>query len=371
MAAVDLQNPTERNKLIAAIILGVLALGALYFAFGRSLFSSSTATASSKSSPTPKPSVSPGKDTFKLPSKDEQAFDQETTPIIYAPGSNPASDPGRNIFAFYEPPPPTPYSPTPVPTPKPATPPPPTLTPEILVTFVNPQTVYAGSKGFRLELNGDKFTPDAHIYWSQSEVPTTFVNGQKLVSDIPASLIAQEGPRQIIVQTTDGKKWSNQVMVTVQAPPKPIVQYIGMIGRKRYNNDTAYFIEPGKTVPFGSRLNDIVGGRFRLINISAAEVTFEDVNLGFKHKVQLTQATASTGNNNTFDRPGNNGFPQNGGGVVPGFEQVNPNGQPTDCIPGIPCNMPKYVPPRPVQQPQPRPDTTKKDVDDNDDGDNR
>lgn len=369
MAAVDLQNPTERNKLIAAIVLGVLAIGALYFAFGRSLFSSSAATASSKSSPTPKPSVSPGKDAFKIPSKDEQSFNQETTPIIYVPGSNSAADPGRNIFAFYEPPPPTPYSPTPLPTPKPVTPPPPTPTPEILVSFVNPQTVYAGSKGFRLELNGDKFTPDAHIYWSQSEVPTTYVNGQKLVSDIPANLIAQEGPRQIIVQTTDGKKWSNQVMLTVQAPPKPLVQYIGMIGRKRYNNDTAYLMETGKTTPFGARLNDVVGGRFRLINISPTEVTFEDTNLGFKHKVPLTQATASTGNN-TFVQPTNNGFPQNGGGVMPGIQQVNPNGQP-DCIPGIPCNMPRYVPPQPGQPQPTKPDPNKKDVDDNDDGDNR
>ena len=58
--------------------------------------------------------------------------------------------------------------------------------------------------------------------------------------------------------------YSNQVMLRVQAPPKPTLQYIGMIGRKRYNNDTAYFIEQGNATPIGRRLNDVVAGRFRL-----------------------------------------------------------------------------------------------------------
>ena len=96
MAFVDVKNPAERNKLIAAILLGVLALGALYFAFGRSIFGSST-TAASKTTPTPKPSVTPGKDNFKVPSKEEQTFNDVTTPIVYSPNGSFAPDPGRNI----------------------------------------------------------------------------------------------------------------------------------------------------------------------------------------------------------------------------------------------------------------------------------
>src|SRR6476469_2429756 len=126
MAFVDIKNPTERNKLIAAGVLGLLALFALYFAFGRSMFSSSTTNVSVKVSPTPKPSVSPGKENFKLPTAEEQTFDNVTTPIVYNPGGSGAPDPGRNIFAFYEPPVPTPYSPTPIPPPKPTPTPTPT-----------------------------------------------------------------------------------------------------------------------------------------------------------------------------------------------------------------------------------------------------
>ncbi len=366
MAVFEGKTTTERNKIIAAALLGVLALGALYFAFGRSLFGSTT-TAASKSAPTPKPNVSPGgsKDNFKLPTNDEQTFNDVTTLIVYRPGNAYAPDAGRNIFAFYEPPPPTPYVPTPIPTPKPATPPPPTPTPEYLVGYVNPQTVYAGSRGFRLEVNGDRFTPDSHIYFSQTELPTTFVNAQKLVADIQSNLINQEGPRQIIVQSPDGKKYSNQFMLNVQAAPKPPLQYIGMIGRKRYNNDTAYFIETGKTTPFGARLNDVVGGRFRLVNITAAETTFEDVSLGFKHKIALSKQTASSGSSGA-PQPINNGFPPNGG-----FTPPNNQNLPPDCVPGIPCTIPRYVPPQPQpnQQQPPRPNPDKKDVDDNDDGD--
>ena len=287
-----------------------------------------------------------------MPSVDEQNFNNTTTPIDYRPGGSGAPEAGRNIFAFYEPPPPTPYSPTPPPTPKPATPPPPTPTPEYVLSYVNPQLIYAGSKGFRLEANGDRFTPDVHIYFSQNEMPTTFINAQKLVTDIPANMITSEGPRQVIVQSPDGKKYSTQMMVTVQAAPKPTFQYIGMIGRKRYNNDTAYFQESGKPTPFGARLNDVVGGRFRLISITSAETVFEDVNLGFRHRIPIAKSSTGSGSSGTPSRPPDGGFPPN---------QVNPtDGQP--CVPGIPCNIPRFIPQQPGKPPE------KKDVDDNDDG---
>jgi hypothetical protein len=361
MAFVDIKNPAERNKLIAAILLGVVALAALYFAFGRSLFGSSTKAATT-STPTPKPSVSPGKDNFKLPTAEEQNFQDVTTLIVYNPRTAGAPDPGRNIFAFYEPPPPTPYSPTPVRTPPPTPPPTPGPTPHFVVSYIGPENVYAGSRGFRLEVNGDRFTPDARIYFSQTEMPTTYVNGQKLVTDIPSNLIAGEGPRQVIVQTPDGKKYSNQVMLSVQAPPKPQFEYIGMIGRKRYNNDTAYFLEKGKQTPFGARLNDVVGGSFRLVSIQPAEVTFVDVNLGFRHKIAVTKQSGS-GSSGPAGPAGpmiNNGFGP-GGGLPP------PQNTSPDCVPGIPCNIPRSG----VPTPQPGRTPVRKDVDDNDDGNGR
>ncbi len=354
MKLLEGKTPTERNKIIAAGLLGLVALIALYFAFGRS---SSTA-ATSKSSPTPTPKTATGSNAAdtSLPPPAEQDFYYQTTPVVYQPGNASAPDAGRNIFAFYEPPRPCPECPQPTPkptTPKPETPAP---TPPVMITSVNPQNVYAGSRGFRLEVTGERFTPDARIYFSQSELPTTFVNAQKLVADIPANFIAQEGPKQIITQTPDGKVYSNQMMLTVQAPPRPTVQYIGMISRKRGNNDTAYFTETEKSAPFGARLNDILGGRFRLVSISPAEVIFQDVDLGFKHHIQLSQQAAVPGG-----PPGKGGRQPNDG-----FPQFDPSSIPQSDIPGIPGTIQRYNPSQPSMDSGPqRKGNEKKDVDDN------
>jgi len=349
MALFEGKSSTERNKIIAAAVLGLVALIALYMAFGRSFFGGTTTTASIKSSPTPRPS-NPTTDKrvdIVLPTSSEQDFVYQTTPVDYRPGNAFAPDPGKNIFAFYEPPAPTPYSPTPYVAPPVKTPVPPPP-PPFLITVVTPQSVYAGSRGFRLEVNGDKFTPDSQIYFNQSVVPTVFINAQKLVADIPSNFIAQEGAVQVIVQTPDGKLYSNAGTMAVQQPPRPGFQFIGMIGRKRYNNDTAYFLESNKTTPFGARLNDVIGGRFRLIDISSTEVVFVDVDLGFKHRLPISKSTAT----------GSSGQPTRttDGGFVP----FDPNVQ---NIPGIPNNIPRYIPPQPKRTPT----DNKEDVDD--DGD--
>lgn len=345
--------------MIAAAVLGVIALVTLYFAFGRSFFGGST-TAKTSTSPTSKPSAPRQSNTGDnvMPTIDEQNFEYQTRPVDYRTGAIGAPAAGRNIFAFYEPPAPTPYSPTPYVSPqiKTPTPPPP---PPLLVAFTDPQSVYAGSPGFRLEVNGDKFTPDTRIYINQVEMPTIFVNAQKLVADLPSNLIAQETQIQVIAQTPDRNLYSNPVIVAVQAPPRPALLYIGMIGRKRYNNDTAYFTEQGKDKPFGARLNDIVGGRFRLVDISSAEVVFQDVELGFKHRLALTRTAATAGGTTAPARPG---FPD---GIIPGNPSII---TPGNCPPGIPCNeIRPYVPPN---QPRRTPTTDKKDdVDDDGDGD--
>ena len=215
------KTSTERNKIIAAGVLGVVALFALYFAFGSSLVGGSSATrVTVKTSPTPKPAASPAGDTV-LPTQQEQQFANETTPVFYNPDSVYAPDAGRNIFAFYEPPPHCKDCPAPTPRPtemKPATPAP---TPPMYLAMVNPQSVYAGSKGFRIELSGQRFVPEARIYFNQVEMPTTYVGPDKLIAEIPAGMIAQEGPRQVIAQTPDGKLYSDQSIFNVQPPPRP------------------------------------------------------------------------------------------------------------------------------------------------------
>lgn len=364
------KTKSERNKTIAAIALGAACLVVLFFAFGRGAFSGGSNTAAAKPSPTPKNNSTakspPGG--VKMPSTEDQELDMTTQPIVYNRALYGAPDPGRNIFAFYEP---AKATPTPVPlpvikTPEPATPTPP---PDIQIAVINPQSVYAGSNGFRLDIAGDRFTPDTKIYFEQQELPTTFVSAQRVTADIPSVLIRGEGSKRLIAQTADGTKHSNQVTLEIQPPPKPTFTYIGMIARKRSNNDTAYFKEPNRELPISARLNDVVSGRFRVLSISAEETILEDVSLGFKHKLPLYNppAAAATG------QPTGPGGGQPGRGGFPGRETytpMNPNppqggGGTNSRIPGIPDNIPRYIPPG--QNNSNRvPSNTKQDVDDDD-----
>jgi hypothetical protein len=350
------KTPTERNKMIVAAVLGVIALASLWFAFGPSLSGGPKTTVTVTGTPTPTPRTVPGTATrveVALPSMQDQQFVYETTPVSYR-GPVSAPDAGRNIFAFYEPPPPCdPKKPGDCPTPPPPPPrpiptPSPVPSPPIMLAYANPQSVYAGSRGFRLEIGGDKIPGDASIFFNQTPLPTTFISPQRVVADVPANMIAQEGSRQILLQSPDGK-YSNPVFITVAAPPKPGYQYIGMKGGARYNNDTAYLIETGKTAPFGARLNDVLGGRFRLVNISRAEVVFEDTQLGFRHPIPMVAAVSGTGASGTSGQP-----------VSPGIQPFDPTTM--KGIPGIPDNIPRYVPP-PPQAPRPV-DKQKQDVDD-------
>ena len=149
------KSPNERNKIIAALVLGALVLGSLFFAFGGSIFSRSPKVTVSVS-PTPAPSATvPIQPVDKVvPTQTEQNFAYATTPVDYH-GVVSGPDPGRNIFAFFEPPPPCgpPSNPCPPPVIKPPTPAPPPPTPEIFITSVNP-----GSESlFQPERSADQF----------------------------------------------------------------------------------------------------------------------------------------------------------------------------------------------------------------------
>jgi len=376
MVAVPITSKSDRNKLIAAILLGVLALLSLWFAFGGSITGSATQTPAG--SPTPGRAGSPKRTNTEsaIANRAEQDFTYQSSPVIYEPRLLNAPDPGRNIFAFYEPPPPTPFSPTPF-IEKPLPTPTPTPTPPFTLAFISPQTVYAGSKSFRLEVVGDKFTPDARIYLNGVELPTTFTSAQRISTNVPQNFIAAEGNAQVLVKTPDGSKYSLPSMLIIQPPPKPQVKYIGLIARRMGNNDTAYLEEPGKPLPTPARLNDVIGGRFKLISISPEKVVFEDINLGFRHSVELSRPAPGTTSAGA-PAPARPGFPQDRNGFQqPGFPQPGtpyyapgiPQTPTTQGIPGIPDGLPRYIPPganvnsnvnRPVKRP----------VDDDDDNDN-
>ncbi|HMJ08263.1 MAG TPA: hypothetical protein VK468_04615, partial [Pyrinomonadaceae bacterium] len=99
---------------------------------------------------------------------------------------------------------------------------------------------------------------------------------------------------------------------------------------------------------------------FRLVSISAEETVFQDVNLGFRHKLALYRPAPGT----AAPDSGRGGFPG-------GFQQPFNQNQVPQSIPGIPDTIPRYVPPNGnVQmppQPQQRDSQKKDDVDDDDD----
>ena len=349
------KTPSERNKMIAAIVLGVLSVLAL----GNMIFApfSSSKKVTVSISPTATATASPNRsgDTVvtALPKQNEIDAIYTTIPVSvqYPPG---ASDPGRNIFAFYEPPKPTPYSPTPPQTPKP-TPIPPTPTPiqyNVVLSFISRQNAYAGEKSFKLDVGGDKFTPGTYIFFNGAQLPTNYVSPQQLSAEIPANYIAGAGQKTVEVRSADGTLFSNPVYFNVQAPPMPQFQYLGVVARKRGNNDTAYIMEQGKTLPTSVRLGDLISGRFRLISITPTKLLVQDNQLGFlsPYQIELVKGTGPTSSTTTGNRNPN---------LPDGFQ---PQPQNTiQCPPGIPCgNLQRY----PTPQPQ------KKDDDVDDDGDN-
>jgi hypothetical protein len=226
--------------------------------------------------------------------------------------------------------------------------------------FVTPQTIYAGSGSFRLELNGDKFDKAANIFLRGVPLATQYISPQKLVANVPAGMIASEGSLDVIARTPDSKLYSEQKIISVQAPPNPTFKYIGAKLAARGNNDTGYFQEDGKPTPTVARLGDVVGGRFRLVSISRSEAIFQDVSLPFKHPVKLE--TSGTGTSpQTTPRGFPNGFNNDQNVYVP----YNPNVQQQE-YPGIPNNIPRAQPPQNVQRPPQKKDP--KDEDDDDGG---
>lgn len=358
------KTPTERNKIIAALVLGVLSL----LAIGNMIFApfSGKKTVNVRLSPTPTASATPNRtgDTVvtALPEQSEIDRTYATTAVFvqYPPSGG---NPGRNIFAFYEPPIPTPFSPTPpiIKTPKPETPIP-EPTPNVILSFINKQSVYAGEKGFALEIGGDKFTPETYIFFDGVQLPTRYVSPQQMSAEIPSNYIAGAGQKRIEVKSGDGKLFSNPIFFNVQQPPQPQFQYLGAVARKRGNNDTAYIQEQGKTTPSSVRLNDIIGGRFRLISISPAKLLVQDIQLGFlsPYSIDVVKGAGQTSSTTPTYPSRNNPYPNQ---PFSDPSIVNPNNSNPQCPPGIPCDRI-----RPYQTPPPQ----KKDVDDDndEDGDN-
>ncbi|HZG54819.1 MAG TPA: IPT/TIG domain-containing protein [Pyrinomonadaceae bacterium] len=291
MALLEGKTPAERNKLIAAIAFGALALilvGRMFFG-GDDTPPRRGANSNNRNSNAPATAANgvnensqPGDPTLQIPRE-----------VVYTPISYSVPDAGRNIFAFYvapvaaaqpkasvivEPPTPTPI-------------PPPPLT----LSGISPSSVTARTGDFKLQLSGDKFTPQSRVYVDGQELPTAFASAQQLSTTVPAALITAPGARQIVVRTPDNSLYSNETALNVSAPPTPPFTYVGILGGSRYN-DKAILKNQGNELITVQR-GDLVAGRFKVTSISTRAVEFTDAQLQIKHTLPFVENRASGANN--------------------------------------------------------------------------
>ena len=281
MALFEGKTPSERNKLIAAIVLGALALLALsYMFFGSSSTPQRTQNANNRvAGATQTTTTTTSVNTTTVGSPDQVRRDAELAPprpIVFEMSAPAVPEAGRNIFAFYTPPP----KPSPTPTVVPSPPPPPP--PPLVLSGISPTNVYARTGDFTIQVTGDKFTPAVRIYFGDAELATRFNGPQQLSANVPAPLIGYEGVRQISVRTSDGKLFSNTASLNVMAAPTPNYSFVGIIGDKRYS-DTAILKDKNTKQLLNVQRGDVVGGRFRVTSISEREVWLTDTSLHIKH----------------------------------------------------------------------------------------
>ena len=361
------KTPAERNKTIAAMVLGALAVIALSYTFLLSGSSSPKKSAVNTNGNVKIAATTTGGNSNssapQIPTVEQAATENpyaDITPIPESPFPPTfGGETSRNIFALYEPPPPVvrpqviptqPLIPTPTPFP-------------ISVQFVNsnPNPVYARQGDFTLEVGGDKFTADSKVLFNGQEIPTQFAGAQRLTAQVPAALIVTEGQRQIMVRAADGSKISNVMIFNVQAPPVPNYNFVGLVARKRYNNDTALLQDKQSKEYKNVRLGEAIG-RFKVVSISSKEVIMQDTALQFRHSLPFVdERTAKTG-----------GSSGGGGQQIPDYSTnsyptgIEPNIQIQGCQPvqGFPNQCVQ------IQQPQQIPQPPKKEPVDDDDSDN-
>lgn len=290
MAFVDLNKPGEKKKVIWAAVLGLVAIIFLwwtFFGFGSS--PSRTTQRAANPSATPRP---PGQNNTgnggQQASPDIRDLANSLTPINFEPSSYDAPEAKRNIFAYYVPPP----KPTPAPkveTPSPTPPPP------LLLASISPSNAYARAPEFKLEAAGDKFTPNTRIYIDGRELPTKYIGPQQLSAMVPATFIANPGPRPVIVRTPDNSLYSNVMTLGVAAAPVPNYLYVGIIGKVMHVDDVALVQDKANKNVTSVQRGDLLSGRFRVTSISPKELVLMDANLKIQHKLAMTEGDKGIG----------------------------------------------------------------------------
>lgn len=277
----NLSNPSERKKLIGAVVLGLLAVILLWWTFFG--FGSSSSQTSQRATPTPTPSrASRTATATQLGQPPESRGDllDQLRPVNWEFSNPLVPEARRNIFVYYEPPPP-PEKVSVIPTPTP------TPVPPVLLANLSPGTVFARTGDFTLEIAGDKFTPQMRVVIDGNELATRFNGPQQLSATVPAAMIANPGARQVMLRSADGKLYSNSATLNIGAPPTPNYTYVGIIGTPRYI-DTAILQDKASKEILNIQRGDLLGGRFRVTSISEKELVLIDNNLKIKHTLAFS-----------------------------------------------------------------------------------
>ena len=289
MALFEGKTPAERNKMIAAVVLPLLALifvARMLFSGGPSAATRSTTNSNNRRTTTQRTQPPNARNA----NAQADGLAPEDDPATYTPVvccAPPYGDPGvgRNIFGFYEKPVAPPKTTETV-----IPPPTPTPTPPILLASLAPQSVFAKTGNFTLQLSGDKFGPANRVYVEGQELPTQYRSIQQLTATVPASLITSQGPRRVEVRTPDGKLFSNTQTLNVMQAPAPTYTYVGFLKRARANTAV---LKDARGELYSVREGDIVEGRFRVAEISERGVEVVDKDLNIKHTMPYISSGSS------------------------------------------------------------------------------
>ena len=278
----DIKNPEERNKLILAIVLGLVAIVFLWWAiFGFSSSPKPTAkTTNSNSIPGPGSRRASPVSSAQSANEIKSAPLEQLRPIVLSTYQPSVPEAQRNIFIYYEKPLPLKAVVVPTVTPTP--------TPPLLLAGMQPSNVFARTEDFTLAVSGDKFEPGVRIVVEGRDLTTHFTNRQQLSATVPAAMIANPGVKQVLVKSPNGTLYSNSLSLNISAPPTPNYSYVGIIGTRRSYADTAILQDKNNREVLNVQRGDVLAGRFRLTSISEKELVFVDTNLKIKHTLPFS-----------------------------------------------------------------------------------
>jgi hypothetical protein len=272
----QLKNKETRNRLLLGALI-LLLVGVVYFEF----FSGSDApnpvtSAIAKATPSPTPQRPPSGTPAPI-------ISEPLDLALMQPGGHSGGGTGRNIFIYPTPtplPPPTPAPPIPTPTPWP-----------VPVSSLNPGNVFARTSDFTLTVFGEKMPQDAQGFLNGRAYPTTFVNSAQVRINVPAEAIRMPGSLSVAVRSqSDAKLESNPIPLNVAPPPEPPYKYIGLITLK--NVPTAILVSNSSDdEPYNVRKGSMIGGKWKIINITPQKVEIEDTSIKVSHVINFTLDT--------------------------------------------------------------------------------